>query len=594
MVDKQQVIDFLLDLAWTWKVEINNLNSIVKFNEALWKPNIYFCCWYDKANGRCSDNDFTKKKYIPFDIDIRLNHYERTWEIMTAEQMDKVIQEILDKVENTSEFSWYSYAVNSWNGLHLYYVWDEIQIDRDTYSKWVEYLQWMLNEIIAPYECDMAVKNIARIMRLPWTINHRKKEHWGKVLWNLWDYECEFIKYRPWTLTSIVETLPLLAEEQNKKVEEEKKINEEARVLKKSQSDRDEINNIDVWELACEAWWVSIWSTRWNNVALREQHKNMWAYIYKPYNIVVNTWSSLICEKWRKTFTPYDIVYYEMMNKDTKRTLEYFKEHYHVEPKNNKQPIKQEIEIPTIEHSADKWYLYPAKVFDDKFKCFRAEELVVLVAEPNSWKTTFALDVLTRNKVEKWRKGYYINLEFDIRNVWRKRWLDKHWYDKSNLTDLAPLSDEEQYDMDKYVNWELSKFEYYNNPNWMDLEELVQLLIEKAKEWYEIIVIDTLWDIHGNSWNNSWSSQNKTMQTLQSIVQKTWISILLLHHMNKNGQFSGSQKIKDYSNVFISVSTYTDTAQNIYTTYSLLKDKIVWNCEFDCYYRNWEYILDGN
>lgn len=590
--DKQQIVDFIKDLAWSWKVEINkNANTVMKFADALWQQQIYFCCGFDSSKWRCSDNDFTKKKYIPFDIDIRLTHYNLTWEVLSEEEMDAEIKTLLDKIDNTTEFSWYNYAINSWNGLHLYYTWDEITIDKETYSLWVEFLQWMLNEIIAPYECDEAVKNIWRIMRLPWTINPRKKIHWKNVLWDMWGYECRFIKYRPDEWNALVPMLPALADEQKKKTEEEKILREEAKKVKASQWTWDDINAVDVWELACIAWWVEIGSTKWNCTALKEQHKNMWAFVNRDYNVVFNTWSSLIREKNKKVFTPYDIVYYEITNKDTKKTLEYFKEHYHVEPKKSyKQPVEEEIEVPKLEYREDKWFLYPAKVFDDVFRCFMAWELVTVIAEPNSWKTTFALDTLNRNKTEKWRKGFYINLEFNIRNVWRQRRLARHWFDKLNLTDLSPLSPADRTAMDLFVDWELSKFDYVNEPTWMELTDLAHMLIEKAQEWYELAVIDTFWDIRWNSWSNSWSQQNKTMQLLQSIAQNTWMAIMVLHHMNKNWKFSWSQKIKDYSNVFIEVSTQIDWNMEVYTEYEMTKDKFLGNDKVvDCYYHNWAY-----
>lgn len=589
-METTKVVDFLKDLAGSWGVEINkNANSLTTLSQALWQSQIYFCAWFEKwLTTRCKDWDFKKKKYIPVDIDIRLDHYERTKEVLSHDEMIKIINWLLEKIDNTTEFSTYSYAVCSGNWLHLYYVWDEIEIDYNTYAQWVEYMQWMLNDIIAPYKCDNAVKNISRIMRLPWTVNPRKKQHGGETLWDLWNYECEFLKYRPWTYSQIVWSLPILAEEYNKMHAEVKKIISNYKV----ESDWEDFKSIDVWELAQIAWWITIWRENWDIITLKETHKNMGAYIYKPYNIVVNTWSSLIREKSKKTFTPFDIVCYEMMGGDKKKTLEYFKEHYHVEPKKtfrNKNDIK-EIEIPELNYDETKWFLYPAPVFDDVFRCFMAWELVTICAEPNSWKTTFALDILTRNKNEKNRKWFYINLEFNIRNVWRQRWLYTHWFDKLNLTDLAPLSADDRAKMDMFVDRELAKFDYVNEPTGLDLNEVAEILIDKAKEWYELVVIDTLWDIHWNSWDNSWSTQNNTMQVLQSIAQKTWIAIILLHHMNKNWKYSGSAKIKDYSNVFIEVSTEVDADMETYTEYQMTKDKFLGNDKVvDCYYDWWAY-----
>lgn len=587
MVEKQDVVDFLKDLAGSGGVEINvNANTLTKLSVAWGTPQIYFCAWFRKGlKERCGDWDFTCKKYIPVDIDIRLAYYESSgWTVLSHEEMMVVINDLLDKIDNTTDFSTYSYAVCSGNGLHLYYVGDEIEISRDDYSRGVEYMQGLLDNIITPYKCDSAVKNIARIMRVPGTINPRKKVHGDKVLWNLWDYVCDFLRYRPGTYSHIVWALPILAEEQ-KKLQEVKTIVR----THKSDSDWSDFDSVDVWELACLAWGVTLWRENWDIIPLKEPHKNMGAYIYKPYNVVVNTWSSLIRDKDRKTFSPFDIVCYEMMGGDKKKTLDYFKEHYHVEPKKKIQHRWEPsvIDIPKMDYDSSKGFFYPAPVFDDVFRCFMAGELVTICAESNSWKTTFALDILTRNKNLSGRKGFYVNLEFDIRNVWRQRRLSSHWFDKLNLTDIAPLSAEDKASMDSFVDWELSKFDTFNEPTWIELEALVDLLLGKVKEGYELVVIDTLWDIHWFSGVNSWSNQNRTMQTLQALAHNTWLAIVLLHHKNKKGDFSGSNKIKDFSNVFIEVESDVDADFEQYTTYSLTKDKFLWNDCKVCTYYHW-------
>lgn len=589
---KEEIKEFLLDLSWWNKIEINNLNSLLKLDDGYGKDKIYFCCWFDKSKKwRCNDDDFTHKCYIPIDIDIRLDHYEKTSKVLSETELDDVIKDLLQKLKNKPETSDYRYAINSGNWLHLYYVWDNIEIDKTTYAHWVMKYQEFINEVISPYKCDPAVSNISRIMRMPWSINKRKKEKWWNVLWDLWDIECSFIEKND-KCSSAVWVLSELAKEYDKEQEDIKRVRIETRTQKNTQSDRSDINNINVWELACVARWVDIWYKRWDCIALKEPHKNMWAYIYEPENVVVNKWSSLIREKSKNVFTPYDIVFYEICNKDTKATLEYFKDHYNVAPKWWAKKHNDSVEIKHIEHSDEKWFLYPSKIFDDTFECFRSEEVVTIVAWPNTWKTTFAMDIITRNKDEMWRKWLYINLEFDIRNVWRQRWLSRNWYSKRNITDIAPLPQDKRIEMDSYVDRELSKFDYINKPNWIDLDELVQILSDKASEWYELVVIDTLWDIHWNSWEWSWSSQNKTMQTLQDVAQKTWMAIIILHHINKNWKFSWSMKIKDYSNVFIEAELMVDAESNYYTEYKLTKDKFKWDITVDCYYNNWSYCSD--
>ena len=185
------------------------------------------------------------------------------------------------------------------------------------------------------------------------------------------------------------------------------------------------------------------------------------------------------------------------------------------------------------------WFLYPAEIFDEKFKCFMSWELVTIVAESNSGKTTFAQDIISRN-AELWIKGHYINLEFAMETVYQNRWLRFHGKDKTSLTKLNPLTESEQRDMDEYVKENLSKFSYYSNPNWMSLEALKLNIQEKALEWYELFVVDTFSRIQGNlDQSVARTSQNRCMEELQELAQRLDIAIVLLHHTNRAGTFEG-------------------------------------------------------
>lgn len=228
------------------------------------------------------------------------------------------------------------------------------------------------------------------------------------------------------------------------------------------------------------------------------------------------------------------------------------------------------------------WILYPSEAFDD-FECIMTGELVTIVAESNSWKTTFALDLIKRNADKI--KCYYINLEFPMETVWQSKWL---WYNgksKNCLTDLESLSEEEKEDMENYVTRNLKKYKYYSQPNWMSIQNLEQLICTLSMEGYKLIVIDSFSMIHGNAWNDARGNQNKCMQTLQELAQRLDIAIVVLHHTNRTWTWEWSQKIMDLSNVMIVISKEKDAEWEEYRNYALIKDKYVSNKEVDVYYR---------
>jgi len=233
------------------------------------------------------------------------------------------------------------------------------------------------------------------------------------------------------------------------------------------------------------------------------------------------------------------------------------------------------------------WIVYPSEAFDD-FECIMSWELVTIVAESNSWKTIFALDLIRRNS-ENGIKWLYINLEFPMETMWQSRWLWFNNKSKSCLTNLESLTDDEKKDMARFVSDNLNKYKYYNNPNWISLSKLEQIIEVSAMEWYKLFVVDSFSMIEGNSWNDARGNQNKCMRELQELAQRLDIAIIILHHTNRSWTWEGSQKIMDLSNVMIVISKEVDAEWEQYRNYALIKDKYVNNKEIDVYYRWWRY-----
>jgi hypothetical protein len=232
---------------------------------------------------------------------------------------------------------------------------------------------------------------------------------------------------------------------------------------------------------------------------------------------------------------------------------------------------------------------YPSEAFDE-FECILTWELATIIAESNSWKTTFALDMIERN-AKKWVKWYYINLEFPIETMWQSRWLWFHWKTKRDLSVESTLTDTDKQDMKNYIEDKLNKFKYYNSPNWISLQKLEQVIEIWAIELYKLFVVDTFSRIHWNLEKDARNNQNKCMEELQELAQRLNVAIVMLHHTNRSWTWEGSQKIMDLSNVFI-VITKMDDGDEEYRNYKLMKDKYVVNKEVDVYYYWGKYVKD--
>ena len=238
-----------------------------------------------------------------------------------------------------------------------------------------------------------------------------------------------------------------------------------------------------------------------------------------------------------------------------------------------------------------KWFLYPSDKFN-AFEWFMSWDLVTIIAPSNSGKTTLALDIIKRN-AKLGRKWMYINLEFEIATVPRGRRMWAHWKNKMDLTDLGTMTEEEKKDMDEYIKSYLSEFDYYNNPNGLELDKLVSLIRKKAEEWYELFVIDTFSKILGNlNSQTARTNQNKCMEVFQSLVQELNIAVVMLHHTNRQGTWEGSQKIMDLSNVFITIEKSDDWTWVPSRIYRLMKDKYTPDKEIELWYdvKTWNYL----
>lgn len=582
-----QTKDFLQDLAGNWGIEVNNLTTSIPLEQAIGKKNIYFVCGFDSKKNRVSDDDFTKKKYIFIDIDIRKSVYDKEKRVIT----DDELREIVVDIGNILDDKWlsdYSYSVFSGNGLHLYYVGDEIETNKKEYSDAVKYFHTLINFHIGKLglECDQACSNIARISRLPGTINTRVKiQNWVQIR-DMWEIECQLLTSNPKKsvhIQKIKEYAKLYNETQEIEKRNTEYIKNISRDVKSDDRIFEEINKIPAREIAEIAWWVEYKNCEKDNCPLLEWHKNMWAYYWKPSNVVVNTGSSLVKHKDEKYWTTYRLARDEIFSGDVKKTIDFFKVKYWIvtEPKGT---------VPQKKKYESVGYVYWNETFES-FGCMMSGELVVIVSKTNSGKTTFAMNMLQENKnlMKKW---FYINLEFPIETVAKKRWLDFNWKTKLNLTDIAPLTDPEKLDMQNYIQKYLSRFDYFNAPQWLTIEELIEVMLKKLEEQVYLFVIDTFSRIKWNlDWANAHKNQNNAMEKLQEFAQNTGACIILLHHTNKTGVFEGSQKIMDLANVFITIGKEDDPRWQPKTKFILSKDKFVTDTEIFVDYVKWEYIL---
>jgi hypothetical protein len=147
--------------------------------------NIYYLDWVSKTVDyknweRAKDKDIEEKEIFVIDLDIR-NEFKKIYnEDISNEDIIAEWLNMAEQLKLEDEFFWeWSKIVFTWNWLHIYYKWEPKKFTKEEYSMWVGriYKQW--DKLMWWYlKVDYACRNLARILRLPWSINQK---NWAMV-----------------------------------------------------------------------------------------------------------------------------------------------------------------------------------------------------------------------------------------------------------------------------------------------------------------------------------------------------------------------------------------------------------------------------
>lgn len=290
----EKIREFIKDITPEWtQYEITKLyDNIVKvttLEEALVNKTKNFYILGGVRNDlvysigiRAKDADIVKKCYFLIDLDIRKAYEEKYNDKVSNEDIQNNILDLLENIEDEYFKEW-SYVVFTGNWIHIYYIWNPIEINPKDYSMWVEriYKKWntlLWDEI---YNADMACKNIARISRLPWTINQK---NWAEVkiiankkcnsrLFNLLPYFAEVTKQ----------------EKEQENLIKQKQYEEKMKDIKQWSNELYEtIISIPAWQIAQML--MPQFPFDWKK-NFKKWHSLKWYYYVEETNTICNWWS---------------------------------------------------------------------------------------------------------------------------------------------------------------------------------------------------------------------------------------------------------------------------------------------------------------
>lgn len=235
-------------------------------------------------------------------------------------------------------------------------------------------------------------------------------------------------------------------------------------------------------------------------------------------------------------------------------------------------------------------------VVNDKL-WYLCNDLVVLYATAWTGKTEYACHIANANGRE-WKKVAYYALEnspraLKQRSSYSRVWLSKAEFQKGKYNEYQKKKIIENYqEFDKF--FELKSYE----------KDMLKMLVEienKAKEWYDLIIIDNLGKIT-REWHSEHEVQDRFVWDCQTIKNKYKnITIIIIHHEAKRQikhspwTMRGNQKIEDHATIAVQIWRSLDPDEPDIQTKRLLnieqgKDTEWWvNARVWVYYNNWIY-----
>ena len=231
---------------------------------------------------------------------------------------------------------------------------------------------------------------------------------------------------------------------------------------------------------------------------------------------------------------------------------------------------------------------------------YACNDLIVVVAEPWMGKTEWTCHVATENG-RLWKRVLYYSLELSPsklkqRSSYAKAGLSKAQFQRGDYDKRLNDTIEKNYkEFDKY-------FDLTWNQSMQDIDVLLSNIESKAKEWYDLIIIDNLWKIR-RDWHKDLEVEIRLTSDLQNLKNKYKnLNIILVHHQGKvkdrasewMASVRWSQKIGDNATIMIQIWRDKDPEETAEVKARVclyqFKDTEWWViAKEDIYFRNGQY-----
>lgn len=287
-----------IEISDTKYVFHENIGNILKTNKEL-----HILWWIkDQKKWRSGINNISFKTYFIVDFDIREEYKKVYNEIINEDKLLLYIEWIKELFSKDEYLTEWSYIVLSWNGCHIYYCWEKLNISKKfsaesyktsvkiIYDEIINYIRWsVLNEldfIIPDYNCA----SISHMIRLPWSIN-KKHKYW------FWDIQTKVL-FEQDIDSRLVSLLPQLAIISKKKPFSWSNVlvNKNKKKLTKNNYKKDiDVNKYSIKDVVNKYLWKDVWKDSFSCPFPGHTDKNPSFWISESKNMFT-CWSK--CWSW--------------------------------------------------------------------------------------------------------------------------------------------------------------------------------------------------------------------------------------------------------------------------------------------------------
>jgi len=301
----------------------------------------YFVPWKiatrDYSTWHVNDHDIINTNSFFIDLDLQ-NELRDLWYDLkyTVEDFEEMWDWVRQFLDQSKVFKNWRYIVFSWNWLHIHFIWESVDTTKKTHQWkfWIKYLHTLWNNETSRffwkgiYKADNACCNLARLRRLPRTINQKN--------WR----ECRvlFENNGVFDTSHIIEKWE---EEYKRIIEEERKTAQKEREDMKKNMRIDEVNIFETINSLPVELFVNYTVPQavhdWKKNFRFAWQKNICWFFKTPHNRIANWWShhfQPFTRNWREinSYSVFDIIHVWILGKtdfDAKSiadTILYFKE----------------------------------------------------------------------------------------------------------------------------------------------------------------------------------------------------------------------------------------------------------------------------